>query len=95
MRSIAQLTDLVMWIDEYFTSQKCSDCGAQLEAPRVRRGSGPRQQCHHVRRCPECNKWWQRDINAALAMSLLGFAALNKLERPEPYRRGGDGGAQA
>lgn len=87
IEAVARLTDNIIWVDEYLTSQLCCNCGKKVKGPMASRVGGSSSRAYHLRRCPHCKTWWQRDVNAAAAMVLLADAALPRAPRPLAYQR--------
>ena len=79
----------VVLIDEYNTSKLCSDCLNQLEYTNmmVKTRNGQRKDIR-VQRCNNCNKYWNRDVNAARNMrALFVHARDNNGERIPAFKR--------
>ncbi len=70
--------------ETYGSSSECSACGEKLRSP-------ARDDATHRRMlwCQRCNKWIDRDVNAALNLSTRGLAS----SRPPRQEEGGAGEA--
>jgi len=82
----------VIRIDEFRTSKTCSECHHRVKKIKHHHHKNQRQEsleCHEVVRCSnsECNKYWQRDVNASRNMYTLLCAQRDGLGRPAVFAR--------
>ncbi len=75
--------------DTYGSSSKCSACGERLRSP-------AKDDAAHRRMlwCQSCKVWMDRDVNAALNLSMRGLARFAS-SRPEPKSRSQQAGFEA
>ena len=79
-------------VDEYFTSQKCSECESQTKSvyhlkEKIIDGNASLQhvKIHELRRCNnnECRILWNRDVNACRNIMKVFICNLLGNERPK------------
>jgi hypothetical protein len=80
--SLEKRGNKVIYIDEYYTSQKCSKCLEHI--PKTNKHMGF-QKCFNTL---NCGKTWSRDINSARNIMYIGLNLLINGKRPEIFSRG-------
>jgi hypothetical protein len=94
LRTVHGATVLKIW--EFNTSQVCSSCLAPVKMCGVATHQDPFMEPanivrnhHFVRRCTNnlCRIIWNRDVNAARNMALLGIHLAYQVDRPDPFNR--------
>jgi transposase len=73
-------------VDEHRTSKSCSAC-KEGDCKSIKIGG---RHCHRIIRCckSECNKVWNRDVNASRNIQLVLLSMLRGVERPQGLERG-------
>ena len=83
----------IITVDEYKTSQTCYNCENKLENFQLRENPRPYKEGNHfvhsLLRCKNvnCNKFWDRDVNASLNMVKIIKQYISNKTRPKPLLR--------
>ncbi|PNW78144.1 hypothetical protein CHLRE_10g465822v5 [Chlamydomonas reinhardtii] len=87
---------LVVYVDEFYTSQVCAKCGRRLlgDGQRCLQAVVPwgGSRAHQVQVCNHCGTVWGRDVNSATNIRHALVEMLLGHKRPASLQTGGGGG---